>query len=170
MPISAAGSNSHRPSRLVLLTGLLLLGGCSFFGASDTVRGNRVDAYRLQELVPGTSTEADVTALIGSPTAKATFDPNTWLYISELTHIRIASTLGYDRQAVVVLTFDDHGVLRGIKKLNEENGLPMTMVARTTPSPGTEASFLQQLFGNVGRFNPVGGGTGGVGGGPPTGG
>ena len=45
----------------------------------------------------------------------------------------------------------------------------MTVVARTTPSPGTEASFLQQLFGNIGRFNAINPSTGsGPTGGAPT--
>jgi hypothetical protein len=39
------------------------------------------------------------------------------------------------------------------------------VIARTTPSPGTEASFLQQLLGNIGRFNPAGVGSAGGGGG-----
>ena len=158
---------------LLTLTGVLvLLGGCSafsIFDAPNIIRGNKVDAYRLQELVPGTSTQTDVTALIGSPTAKASFDPNTWLYISEATHVRIARTPGVEDQAVVVLTFDNGGVLRKIDKVNQDASLPVTVVQRTTPSPGTEASFLQQLFGNIGRFNPVGAGAGaGAGGGAPT--
>ncbi len=144
---------------LAVLGLLALLGGCSsslnIFRAPTTLHGNRVDQYRLTELVPGTSTQADVTALIGSPTAKATFDPNTWLYLSEVTHIRIAQTPGVKDQAVVALSFDDKGVLRGIKKLDTADALPVTIVARATPSPGTSASFLQQLFGNVGRFNPL---------------
>lgn len=168
VPTEAAGFSKRRLSLLVLLAGLTLLGGCSIFRAPDQVRGNHVDSYRLEELVPGTSTQADVTALLGSPTAKATFDPNTWLYISELTHIRIARTPGIAQQDVVALTFDDRGVLQGIKKLNQKDALPMTVVARTTPSPGTEASFLQQLFGNVGRFNPLGPSSPGTGGGAPT--
>ncbi len=155
---------------LTLLGATLLVAGCSFFKAPDVVRGNRVDAYRLQELVPGTSTQADVTALIGSPTAKATFDPNTWLYISEDTRIRIARTPGVDNQNVVILTFDDSGVLRDIRKLDQKDELPATVVARTTPSPGTEASFMQQLLGNVGRFSPVAPSGGGGGGGAPGGG
>jgi len=58
-------------------------------------------------------------------------------------------------------------VLQDVKRLNQEDALPVTVVARTTPSPGTEASFLQQLFGNIGRFNaapsaPTGGPTGGA--------
>ena len=110
----------------------------------------------LKELVPGTSTRADVTALIGSPTARATFDDNTWLYVSEVTKPRIARTQGVISQNVTVLTFNDQGVLQDIKKLDQDDSLPITVVARTTPSPGTEASFLQQLFGNIGRFNAFG--------------
>jgi outer membrane protein assembly factor BamE (lipoprotein component of BamABCDE complex) len=135
---------------------LTLLGGCSMttpFSAPERPRGNRVDAYRLAELVPGTSTQADVTALIGSPTAKASFDSNTWLYISELTQTRIGRTPGVDDQNVVALNFDDGGVLRGIKKVGQQDALSVPVVARSTPSPGTSASFMQQLFGNIGRFN-----------------
>jgi len=155
---------------LVALGVLTLLGGCApvgIFSAPDTLHGNRVDDYRLAELVPGTSTQADVTALIGSPTTKASFDTNTWLYVSEVTHIRIAQTPGVSNQAVVALSFDNGGVLRGIKKLDKADELPTTIVARATPAPGTSTSFLQQLFGNVGRFNPVGtGANGGSVGGP----
>jgi outer membrane protein assembly factor BamE (lipoprotein component of BamABCDE complex) len=142
-------------SRL-LLVACLLLGGCSFFEAQSTLRGNRVDADQLKELVPGTSTRADVTALIGSPTARATFDDSTWIYISEVTRPRIARTQGVLSQGVVVLSFNDQGVLQDVKRLNQDDALPVTVVARSTPSPGTEASFLQQLFGNIGRFNAFG--------------
>jgi outer membrane protein assembly factor BamE (lipoprotein component of BamABCDE complex) len=165
--VPTAATNSARIARqmLVALGILTLLGGCSAFGifsAPETLHGNRVDEYRLAELVPGTSTQADVTALIGSPTAKASFDTNTWLYVSEVTHTRIAQTPGVLNQAVVALTFDNGGVLRDIKKLNDADALPTTIVARATPAPGTSTSFLQQLFGNVGRFNPVGGGATGA--------
>ena len=54
----------------------------------------------------------DVTAVIGSPTAHATFDNNTWLYISELTQQRIGRTLGELDQNVIQLDFDENGVLR----------------------------------------------------------
>jgi outer membrane protein assembly factor BamE (lipoprotein component of BamABCDE complex) len=137
----------------LLLVGSLLLGGCSVFEAKSQLRGNRVDADQLKELVPGTSTRTDVTALIGSPTARATFDDNTWIYISEVTRPRIARVQGVLSQDVLVLSFNDQGVLADVKRLNQEDALPVTVVARTTPSPGTEASFLQQLFGNIGRFN-----------------
>jgi hypothetical protein len=37
------------------------------------------------------------------------------------------------------------------------DAVPVAVASRTTPTPGNEASFLQQLLGNVGRFNPGGG-------------
>ncbi|MGC1411844.1 MAG: outer membrane protein assembly factor BamE [Acetobacteraceae bacterium] len=138
------------------LLACLLVGGCSIFQAQSQLRGNHVDADQLKELVPGTSTRADVTALIGSPTARATFDDNTWLYISEVTRPRIARTQGILNQNVTVLSFNDQGVLQDVKLLNKDDAIPVSVVARSTPSPGTEASFLQQLFGNIGRFNAVG--------------
>jgi outer membrane protein assembly factor BamE (lipoprotein component of BamABCDE complex) len=141
--------------RLVLI-GCLALSSCGWLSPPPTVRGNKVDADQLKELVPGTSTKADVTAVIGSPTAVATFDDNRWLYISELTQPRIGRTLGEVDQNVVVLNFDDRGVLKSIEKRNKGDALPVTVIARTTPSPGTEASFLQQLLGNIGRFSPGG--------------
>jgi outer membrane protein assembly factor BamE (lipoprotein component of BamABCDE complex) len=168
--VPTAATSSARIARhmLVVLGILTLLGGCSgigIFRAPETLHGNRVDQYRLAELVPGTSTQTDVTALVGSPTAKASFDSNTWLYLSEVTQTRIARTPGVDEQAVVALTFDDGGVLRDIRKLDQADALPVTVVAGATPSPGTSASFMQQLFGNIGRFNagvPAAGGGGGA--------
>jgi outer membrane protein assembly factor BamE (lipoprotein component of BamABCDE complex) len=139
-----------------MLVTCLVLGGCSFFEAKPQLRGNHVDADQLKELVPGTTTRADVTALIGSPTARATFDDNTWLYVSEVTRRRIARTDGVLSQKVVVLSFNDQGVLQDVKQVNQDEAVPVSIVARSTPSPGTEASFLQQLFGNIGRFNAIG--------------
>ena len=136
-----------------MLLACVLIGGCSFFEAPSQLRGNRVDPEQLKELVPGTSTRTDVTALIGSPTTRATFDDSTWLYISEVTRPRIAQTQGVLRQDVVVLHFNDQGILQDVNKLTQDDSVPVAVVARSTPSPGTEASFLQQVFGNIGRFN-----------------
>lgn len=147
-------STAFLPSLALLAA--VLLAGCSVFESQPVLRGNKVDAEQLKELVPGTSSRADVIALIGSPTARATFDENTWLYVTLVTHPRIGRTPGILSQDVVVLTFNDQGVLQDVKQVGQDEAVPVTVVARTTPSPGTEASFLQQLFGNIGRFNAFG--------------
>jgi outer membrane protein assembly factor BamE (lipoprotein component of BamABCDE complex) len=144
-----------------------MLASCAWLAPPPTVRGNKIDAEQLKELVPGTSTKQDVTAVVGSPTSVATFDDNTWLYISELTQPRIGRTLGELTQNVVVLNFDQNGVLKTVEHRDKEDSLPVSVIARKTPSPGTEASFMQQLLGNIGRFNPTGGLSPGGGGGAP---
>jgi outer membrane protein assembly factor BamE (lipoprotein component of BamABCDE complex) len=140
--------------KLGLLAAVLMLAGCSFFEAPAQTRGNKIDPDALKELTPGTSTRADATALLGSPTAKATFDDNTWIYINETTRPRIGRTQGVLNQHVVVLSFNAQGVLQDVKRLNEDDSLPVTVVSRATPSPGNESSILQQLLGNIGRFGP----------------
>ncbi len=149
--------------RLLPVLLLLALSACSVVDAPTQLRGNRVDADQLKELVPGTSTRADATSLLGSPTTRAAFDDNTWVYISETTRTRVGRLPGVLAQDVVVLTFDQAGVLRDVKHLGQDDSKSVSIVSRTTPSPGSEASFLQQLLGNVGKFN-AGGAGGAVGG------
>jgi outer membrane protein assembly factor BamE (lipoprotein component of BamABCDE complex) len=141
----------HLPA---LLLTAALLSGCSFFEQPPHLRGNAVDPDSLKDLVIGTSTRADVNSLLGSPTAKAVFDDNTWLYISEVTQPRIGRIQGINSQNVVVMNFDQNGVLRGIKRLDQDDGKPVAVVSRATPSPGSDATFMQQLLGNVGKFTP----------------
>jgi outer membrane protein assembly factor BamE (lipoprotein component of BamABCDE complex) len=129
---------------------------CGWLLPPPQTRGNKVEAEQLKELVPGTSTKADVTALIGSPTQRAMFDENTWLYITEVTRPRLGQTLGVLDQDVVVLSFNDRGVLSGVKTVTRNDAISVAVIARTTPSPGTEASFMQQLLGNIGKFNAGG--------------
>ena len=142
----------------LLALGVMLapLAACSmpaFLSYPPQVRGDRIDPDQIKQLVPGTSTRADVTSLVGSPTAKATFDDNTWIYISEVTKPEIGGTQSVLDQQVYLMTFDARGVLTVIQKKTMDDGKPVEMVSRTTPSPGTEASVIQQLLGNVGRFN-----------------
>ena len=159
---------------LTFLAALLPLtaGGCSTvrtvlspFEATEVQRGIAVPPDAVKELTPGTTTRADVQSLLGTPTAKASFDDNTWLYISEATRARIGRLPGVVSQHVLVLTFDDGGVLREVKGLDKKDAQDVNMVSRTTPSPGTEASVVQQLLGNIGKFNPTGTPSGGSNGG-----
>jgi outer membrane protein assembly factor BamE (lipoprotein component of BamABCDE complex) len=153
------------------------LGGCmmpsfmpGIMSFPPQVRGNYVDPDQVKQLVPGTTTKADVTSLLGSPTARATFDDNQWLYISQVTKPVIAGTNGVLDQQVVVVSFDDNGTVKDVQTKNKDDALPVSVVSRTTPSPGNNASFLQQLLGNVGKFSAGSGTSSSAGGGGAAGG
>ena len=66
---------------------------------------------------------------------------------------------------VYVVNFDDQGVVKAVDHKALEDGKEITPVARATPAPGSELSFLEQLIGNLGKFNGSGGGGSSGGGG-----
>ena len=158
----------HVAAACVLLS--LPLGGCSLFEANSTTRGNPVDIDAIKQLTPGTTTTADAVALLGSPTTRETFDENSWVYISQITRPRVGRLPGVLEQRVVVLNFDAGGTLRLVKVYGLKDSKAVSMAPGTTQTPGTSASILQQLFGNVGRFNAGGGSGGGSGSGSSGGG
>ncbi len=150
--------------RLVVLCCAPGLAGCSVFAPIPTDRGVIIESSDYDKLVPGVSTRSEVSRLIGSPTSRATFDDNTWIYIGEVTAPVPLALPKIEHQQVVVLSFDQGGVLRSRRILDKADARNVAMAAGSTPSPGSETSFVQMLIGNVGRYSPLGGlGSSGIG-------
>ncbi len=156
--------NAARRAALALAA-LLLLPGCSLFEAPVVQRGHRVTQDLLQDITPGVHTRADVQALLGSPTTRNSFGEESWFYISSKTRQRPGRSLQVRDQRTVAVDFDQNGVVRQVRVLTEADARPVVMVSRETPTPGTDRTLLQELFGNIGRFGPapVGGEGGGTG-------
>ena len=133
--------------------------GCglpAFMSFPQQTRGNALDPDAVKQLVPGTTGRKDAEALLGSPTTRASFDDNTWIYISEHTKPVIGGTNEVRRQDVYLLMFNDAGVLQAVDHRTDKDSQDVTVVDRVTPSPGNSAGFLSQLLGNVGKFSPGG--------------
>lgn len=163
-----------RPAKLPFLllscASLFTLPGCAVFSDSPHYRGIAVTQHDLKELTPGLSQQADVQALLGPPTFTEQFDPNNWVYLSQITKMRIGNTEGVKTQHVVVMTFDNNGTLQTISQKDLKDAVTVSMDKAQTPVPGGKAGFFQQLIGGVGSYNPMGagatpsaGGTGGIG-------
>jgi outer membrane protein assembly factor BamE (lipoprotein component of BamABCDE complex) len=115
----------------------------------------------LQEITVGVQTKKDVEALIGSPTQTSTFDNNIWYYISAKTRLRPARQLALTDQEILIVNFDGQGVVRSLQRIGADEMRPIEMVSRETPTPGSDRSFLQSLFGNIGRVGAGGLSSGG---------
>src|ERR1700733_9114359 len=67
----------------------LLLSAVALVGAScappPDMRGNLPEKTTLDQIKSGETDKAAVTKLLGSPSSVATFDSNTWYYISQET-------------------------------------------------------------------------------------
>jgi len=126
-----------------------LLSGC----AKDIeARGNLPTPEALAKLAPGEQTRQDVQTILGTPATTALFDEENWYYISaHTTQYAFYPNHELDR-TVYVVSFDPRGILSGIRKLNLEDGQPITAVARSTPTKGREVSLIEQLLGNIGNI------------------
>jgi len=133
---------------------LLLLSACE---PTTALRGNLPAPERLSQIEPGVTTKERVTHILGTPSSVATFDPDIWYYISRRTEQIAWTDPETVDQQVYIVSFNDKGVVKEVKKRGLEDRQVIEPVAKTTPSPGREMGFFEQLIGNLGRFNPVGG-------------
>ncbi len=148
-----------RPARLtipLLFTASLALSGCAVFSDSPHYRGISVSPHDLAELTPGLSQQADVEAVLGPPTFTPQFSPNNWVYVAQVTKMRIGRTEGVKSQQVVVIAFNDSGTMQSVTEKNLKDSVNVAMEARQTPVPGGQPGFIQQLVGGVGSYNPLG--------------
>ena len=131
------------------------LSGCALFKPGVVQRGSLVEADDYNKLKTGVTTRSDVMDALGSPTAHATFDDNTWVYASMTQVLAPISFPRVRRQEAVVLTFDQDGILRNLRVLHKNDARYVSMASGRTPTPGTKINIMQQILGNVGRYNPL---------------
>jgi len=126
------------------------LAGCAY---PVETRGNLAPDAVISQLKPGTTDKETVTRLLGSPSSVAAFDDSTWYYISQKTQaVAFFKPETLDQQ-VLAIKFNKDGVVEDVKKLGLDARHEVQPVARTTPAPGKELTFFEQLIGNFGRFN-----------------
>ncbi len=126
-----------------------MLAACS---PTVAMRGNLVEDRRLAQVEVGRSTAAEVMETLGTPSTVATFDPTTWYYIGQRTEQTAFFQPEVVERRVVVVRFDDNGVLQEMQELGVEDARDIELVDRQTPTLGREMGFLEQMVGNLGRF------------------
>jgi outer membrane protein assembly factor BamE (lipoprotein component of BamABCDE complex) len=158
------------PLALAGILAVPLLAGC------ETIvdqRGFAPTPGSVEKLEVGSQSREDVVRLIGSPSSVATFNPNTWYYISQKQETWAFMKPVMLEQNVLQLSFNESGRLQAMKKYELADGKDIEMVSRITPTAGKELTVLEQIMGNVGRFSgprqdtnpgaPTPGGSGGSG-------
>jgi outer membrane protein assembly factor BamE (lipoprotein component of BamABCDE complex) len=148
------------PPGALAIFGATAIVGCA---ASIEQRGNLPAPDKLAEIHAGATTKDEVVKILGTPSSVSVFNDNSWYYVSR----RTAQVAFFDPnvldQQVYIVNFDDQGVVKAVDHKVLEDGREITPIPRATPAPGRELSFLEQLIGNLGKFNGGGGGGGGKG-------
>lgn len=140
------------PPKHFLFWGVLLvfLEACS--GRVD-LRGNDLNPDLLADIEVGQVNRREVEEILGSPSSIALFEGETWYYISERSETWAFLQPEIKERKIVVIRFDEKGVVREKKVFGKEKARELEIVERETKTAGREFSLLRQLFGNLGRFD-----------------
>jgi len=125
------------------------LSGCEVID----IRGHEIDFEELKKVKVGVTTKEQVAEFFGTPSAVSTFNNKTWFYMSETTSTRAFFSPVVLTSNITRIEFDEKGHVKALDSLSEANKVVIAHVHRSTPTAGHEFGVLEQIFGNVGRFN-----------------
>src|SRR5216683_1215298 len=142
--------------RIPLSTALgMALAASALAACAPTVdqRGNLPGADKIAEIRPGATTRDEVAKILGTPSSTAVFDNKTWYYISRRTKQVAFFDPDVVDQQVYIVNFDERGVVKAVDHKDLKDGRDIEPAPGATPAPGRELTFLEQVLGNIGRFN-----------------
>ncbi len=141
----------------VALIALVATSGCS------RVRGHQgylADATLVDSIKPGVDNRESVSRTLGRPTFAGQFDANDWYYIDRETKQLAFALPVATKQTLLRVTFDDAGNVTAVSKTGVEKIASIRPMGDKTPTLGSNRSFFQELFGNIGQVGSVGQGGG----------
>jgi len=152
----------HSTLRTLVVPAFVALAGAGLTACAPTVdqRGNLPEPENLAQIHPGTTTREQVAKILGTPSSIGVFDDKNWYYISRRTKRVAFFDPDVLDQQVYIVNFDATGVVRGVDHKNLKDGRDIDPAPGATPAPGRELTFLEQVLGNIGRFNKGGSSSG----------
>lgn len=138
---------------IIVALSVVLLGACS---SRKFVRGYMVNQKMVDAIRPQVDTRDSVKEMLGSPSAKATFDNDNWYYYSKKSESFAFFKEKITALNIIDVQFDDDGYVTKIKHYTLADHNNVVPVDKKTKTFGRELSFIQELFGNIGRFGAGG--------------
>ena len=137
---------------------MLVAAGLAFAGCTPAVdhRGYVVPKQAVGKLAAGTATRSEVLQALGTPSTTAAFDDNTWYYFGETVQREAFLDPELIERHVLILRFDDGGLLSEVGTRDARSGREVTLVSRETPTAGHSLTVIEQILGNIGRFSDPG--------------
>jgi len=154
---SKNGDKSLKYNRISCLFGIAawtlpvaLAAGCS---PTVDIRGNLPDKEVVDTIRVGQSNKQIVQELLGTPSTTALFDQEIWLYIGEKTETTAFFSPTVVERRVLAVRFDSSSKVASISHYGLKDAKDVDPVSRETPTKGKELTFVEQIIGNIGRFN-----------------
>ena len=141
------------PSRLartlVALAVAASLAGCA---GIRNHRGYILDPQLVQGIQVGVDNKASVEKTLGRPTFTGQFDPNDWYYVSQDTKQNALGSAKTDKLDLLHVKFDAAGNVARVQTAGKEQIAEVDPKSGKTPTLGSDKSFIEELFGNIGTI------------------
>ena len=134
----------------VSILGLLLSGCIGYDG--EVQHGYQMDPRAISQLHPGEAAQ-QVLLQLGSPSTTSTVGGGAWYYFSQRTErpVEFLKPKVVD-QRILAVYFDKQNKVERVANYGLKDGRVFDFLSRTTPTGGTEESFLRSAFANLLRF------------------
>jgi len=130
---------------------LLSLTAC---GAVYRNHGYVPSTEELAGIKVGVDTRDSVAENIGAPGSTGVLNDGGYYYVStRIRHYGPRKPQVVSRE-LVAISFDQRGVVRNVERYGLQDGEVVAFERRVTSSSVENKTFLRQLVGNLGRFNP----------------
>lgn len=109
----------------------------------------------LSAIQVGVDTRDTVAESIGTPGSSGVLRDSGYYYVStQIRHYGATAPKVVSRE-LVAISFTEAGVVQNIERFGLEDGRVIPLQRRVTSSGVQDNTFLRQLLGNVGNFNPT---------------
>ena len=120
--------------------------------------GHLFDENDISQVQQGMSKD-QVTLTLGTPDTTASFGGGVYYYISQTTQTKaFLKPKIIDRKVLAVYFSPEIETVTRVANYGLQDGKVIDFISRTTPSHGSEASLLKQLFRNLGPSKNLFGG------------
>ena len=108
----------------------------------------------LAELKVGVDTRDSVAESVGAPSSSGVLSDGGYYYVAtKMRHYGPRKPQVVSRE-LVAISFDPSGVVRNIERYGMQDGQVVAFERRVTSSSVENKTFLRQLLGDLGNFNP----------------
>ncbi len=136
----------------------LLLGSALVAAACSAIyrdHGYVPTEEELAAVTVGVDTRDSVSESIGVPAAQGVLANSGYYYVSTRMRHYGASEPRIVERRLVAISFTESGVVENVERYSLQDGRVIALNRRVTESSVENKTFLRQLLGNLGNFNPA---------------
>jgi outer membrane protein assembly factor BamE (lipoprotein component of BamABCDE complex) len=114
-------------------------------------RGFLADESQTAAFATGVDSKETVLTRMGNPSQTGVFDEQTWYYVSAVQNQTAFYRPRTTERTITAISFDEGDKVAAVRTYGLQDGRVIAFDTRRTPTRGREVTFLEQIFGSIGR-------------------